>query len=94
MRWAGWTTAPTDGWFRQEKSTFKAVAQVGVRGWRGLEPILLYLEGVTNKSYFITLTTMAGPTGANKIALEREIKVYKKKTHETKQARSWGRKRR
>lgn len=66
------TTGSMDGWFRQERSMFKAVVQVGGRGWRLLEPIFLYLKGVSNKSYLITLTTMAGPTGASKISLESE----------------------
>ena len=71
-----WTTGCKDGWVRQERSTFKAVVQVGGRGWRGLEPILLYLKGASNKSYLIALTTIAGPTGASRIALEGERKIY------------------
>lgn len=76
MRRAGRTATPMDGWSTQERSVFKAVVQIGIRGWRGLEPILLYLKGVSNKSYLISLTTMAGPTGASKIALEEVKRVY------------------
>lgn len=87
-----WTTGSMDGWFRQERSMFKAVVQVGSRGWRLLEPIVLYLKGVSNKSYLITLTTKAGPTGASKISLESEKRglwlVLRR--HNTKQAGSWG----
>lgn len=91
-----WTTGSIDGWFRQERSMFKAVVQVDGRGWRLLEPIVLYLKGVSNKSYLITLTTKAGPTGARKISLESEKRglwlVLRR--HNTKQAGSWGKKRR
>lgn len=67
------------------------MVQGGARGWRGLEPSLCYLKEISNKSYFITLTTMAGPTGASKIALEGFM-TGPKKTHNRKQAGSWGRK--
>lgn len=50
--------------------------QVGPRGWRRLEPILLYLKGLSNKSHFIILTTMASPIGASKIVPDGEKRVY------------------
>lgn len=60
--------------FRQERSMFKAVVQVGVRGWRGLEPFLVSLKGVTYKSYLIIWTTMGGPI--SKLALDQEKMFY------------------
>ena len=65
------------GWVVQaRKKHVQGSGQVGGRGWRCLKPILLYLKGVSNKSYLISLTTMSGPTGASKIALEGEKRVY------------------
>lgn len=95
-RQAGSTLSSTDEWFRQERSTFKAVMQVGARGWGRLKPILLYLRRLSNKSHFTILTTMAGPTGASKIILEgaKGFIASPKKVHNTNQAGPWGRKRR